>query len=137
MTQLLKLKGHEKILEVGTGSGYQAAVLAYLASEVHTIERHKELGRDAEGKLKELGITNVQVHIGDGSQGIKKYAPYDRILVTAAAPSLPLLSRISLKLADALLSRSEAAAVNSSSIGRVRNMISTAGMLYLLRSSHY
>lgn len=98
MTQLLELKGHEKILEVGTGSGYQAAVLAYLASEVHTIERHKELGRDAEGKLKELGITNVQVHIGDGSQGIKKYAPYDGILVTAAAPSLPLALKDQLKI---------------------------------------
>jgi protein-L-isoaspartate(D-aspartate) O-methyltransferase len=89
MTQLLELKGDEKILEVGTGSGYQAAVLAHLAREVHTIERHKELARNAERKFKTLGITNIVVHIGDGSQGLKEYAPYDGVLVTAAAPSLP------------------------------------------------
>jgi len=103
MTQLLELKGDEKVLEVGTGSGYQAAVLAHLAREVHTIERHKELARNAERKLKALGITNVEVHIGDGSQGLKEYAPYDGILVTAAAPNLPAALRDQLKIGGRII----------------------------------
>ncbi len=89
MTQLLGLKGNERVLEVGTGSGYQAAILAYLASEVYTIERHAELGRLAGRILEDLGYHNVHVKIGDGSRGWAEYAPYDAILVTAAAPQVP------------------------------------------------
>lgn len=97
MTQLLELKGGAKVLEVGTGSGYQAAVLAHLAHEVHTIERHEELALEAVERLEELGLTNVEVHIGDGSQGLVEFAPYDGILVTAAAPSLPQALKEQLK----------------------------------------
>lgn len=89
MTQLLLLEGEEKVLEVGTGSGYQAAILGELAREVHTIERHAELAERARSLLQELGYTNVQVHIGDGSLGLAEYAPYQAILVTAAAPKAP------------------------------------------------
>lgn len=89
MTQLLELKGDEKVLEVGTGSGYQAAVLSYLAKEVHTIERHEELAREAENVLRKLRILNVYIHIGDGTIGLEEKAPFDGILVTAAAPSAP------------------------------------------------
>lgn len=89
MTQLLELKGDEKILEVGTGSGYQAAILAHLARQVITVERHTELARHAERILRDLGITNVGVHIGDGTAGWPDEAPYQGMLVTAAAPSVP------------------------------------------------
>lgn len=89
MTQLLRLEGEEKVLEVGTGSGYQAAILGELAREVHTIERHAELAERARSLLQELGYANVQVHIGDGSLGLAEYAPYQAILVTAAAPKAP------------------------------------------------
>ena len=89
MTQLLHLKGTEIVLEVGTGSGYQAAVLAFLARQVHTIERHAELAMDARRLFTDLGIDNIQVHIGDGSLGLQDNAPYDGILVTAAAPHVP------------------------------------------------
>jgi protein-L-isoaspartate(D-aspartate) O-methyltransferase len=89
MTDLLKLQGDEIVLEVGTGSGYQAAVLAHLAAEVHTIERHMPLAEEAGQLLAELGFTNIHIHIGDGSLGLKEYAPFDGILVTAAAPRVP------------------------------------------------
>ena len=89
MTQLLRLKGDENVLEIGTGSGYQAAVLGYLAKQVHTIERHSDLAEEAVGVLQGLGLSNVCVHIGDGSLGLKEYAPFQAILVTAAAPDVP------------------------------------------------
>jgi protein-L-isoaspartate(D-aspartate) O-methyltransferase len=89
MTQLLELTGEEVVMEVGTGSGYQAAVLAHLAKHVHTIERHSELARNARRILKELGVKNVDIHIGDGSLGLPEEAPFEGILVTAAAPRLP------------------------------------------------
>jgi protein-L-isoaspartate(D-aspartate) O-methyltransferase len=89
MTELLELKGHEKVLEVGTGSGYQAAILAHLAREVHTIERHAGLARHATIILEHLGLANVQVHIGDGSMGLPEHAPFAAIIVTAAAPNVP------------------------------------------------
>jgi protein-L-isoaspartate(D-aspartate) O-methyltransferase len=97
MTQLLKLKGDEKVLEVGTGSGYQAAVLAYLVGEVHSIERHADLASQAADTLKSLGLTNVQIYVGDGTLGWQASAPYDAILVTAAAPEVPqaLLEQLS------------------------------------------
>jgi protein-L-isoaspartate(D-aspartate) O-methyltransferase len=89
MTDLLNLTGVEIVLEVGTGSGYQAAVLAHLARMVHTIERHTELAEHARSILQGLGYANVHVYIGDGSQGLPDYAPYQGIIVTAAAPSVP------------------------------------------------
>lgn len=89
MTELLELKGDEKVLEIGTGSGYQAALLAELAKEVHTIERHAALARLAKDTLASLGYDNVHVHVGDGSIGLDAFAPYDGILVTAGAPAAP------------------------------------------------
>lgn len=89
MTQLLELKGNEKVLEIGTGSGYQAAILAYLASEVHTVERHADLARLAARILRDLDLKNVVVHVGDGSRGLFEFAPYDGILVTAGSPQVP------------------------------------------------
>ncbi|MCR4263648.1 MAG: protein-L-isoaspartate(D-aspartate) O-methyltransferase [Candidatus Roizmanbacteria bacterium] len=85
MTQLLKLKGTEKILEIGTGSGYQAAILSLLAKEVISIERIRSLTDRARKKLNSLGYTNITVINGDGSKGYKKKSPYDGIIVTAAA----------------------------------------------------
>jgi protein-L-isoaspartate(D-aspartate) O-methyltransferase len=89
MTELLSLSGNESILEVGTGSGYQAAVLACLAHTVYTIERHAGLSRRAQQILQELGASNVQVEVGDGSVGLPAFSPYDGIIVTAAAPAVP------------------------------------------------
>lgn len=89
MTDLLDIQSHHKVLDVGTGSGYQAAILSELAEEVHTIERHPELAESAEKRLASLGYDNIRVHMGDGTQGYAPCAPYDRILVAAAAPSAP------------------------------------------------
>jgi protein-L-isoaspartate(D-aspartate) O-methyltransferase len=89
MTQLLNLKGGEKILEVGTGSGYQAAMLAELCKEVYTVEIIPELGERAGLLLKELGYGNVFVKIGDGYNGWPEHAPYDGILVTCAPDAIP------------------------------------------------
>jgi len=89
MTQLLELTGTERVLEVGTGSGYQAAILSRLAREVHTIELIPALAERAAHVLTDLEITNVFIHIGDGSLGWSESAPYDAIIVTAAAPHVP------------------------------------------------
>jgi protein-L-isoaspartate(D-aspartate) O-methyltransferase len=96
MTELLHLEGNERVLEIGTGSGYQAAVLGKLAAEVHSIEVIPELAMNAEKTLAGLGYTNIHVHIGDGSSGWPDAAPYAGILVAAAAPSVPqpLLSQL-------------------------------------------
>lgn len=89
MTDLLELKGNERVLEVGTGSGYQAAILGMMAREVHTVEYISELAANAEEVLKMLGMDNVHVHFGDGSLGWPDAAPYAGILVAAAAPQIP------------------------------------------------
>ena len=89
MSQLLELNGDETVMEVGTGSGYQAAVLGNLARDVYTIERHEELARQASRLMEDLGLENVHIHIGDGSKGLPQYAPYQGIIVTAAAPNVP------------------------------------------------
>jgi protein-L-isoaspartate(D-aspartate) O-methyltransferase len=89
MTQLLVLKGDERVLEIGTGSGYQAAILAHLAKQVYTIERHEPLSERAAAVLQDLGLENVVVRHGDGSGGWPEHAPYDSIMVTAAAPDVP------------------------------------------------
>lgn len=97
MTQALYLTGSERVLEVGAGSGYQAAILSQLAREVHTIEFIPELAERAAHTLTELGLGNVHIHAGDGSQGWPPSAPYDAILVAAAAPQVPqpLLDQLS------------------------------------------
>ena len=103
MTSHLELTGKEKVLEIGTGSGYQAAVLSRLAKEVHTVERIPELASKAEATLKQLGYVNVIVHVGDGSLGWPEAAPYDRIIVTAAAPSVPVALTDQLKVGGRLI----------------------------------
>jgi protein-L-isoaspartate(D-aspartate) O-methyltransferase len=90
MTQALQLSGRECVLEVGTGSGYQAAILSYLATHVYSIERHQTLACHAAQRLIGLGRLNVSIYVGDGSLGWPDAAPYDRILVAAAAPEVPL-----------------------------------------------
>ena len=89
MTEQLGVAPQHKVLEVGTGSGYQAAVLAHLAAEVVTVERYRTLADRARERLARLGLTNVNVVHGDGLIGVPDYAPYDRILVTAAAEHIP------------------------------------------------
>lgn len=89
MVHLLHLRGDERVLEIGTGSGYQAAILACLTKEVHTIEYIPELAQEAEQRLKVLGFENVYCHIGDGSLGWPEAAPYQGIIVAAAAPQVP------------------------------------------------
>lgn len=88
MTEALRVEGDEKVLEIGAGSGYQAAILAELAREVYSIERFITLAERARNKLAELGYDNVTVVVGDGSKGYPEHAPYDRIIVTAASPKL-------------------------------------------------
>jgi protein-L-isoaspartate(D-aspartate) O-methyltransferase len=87
--QALRLQGTESVLEVGTGSGYQTALLAVLARVVYSIERHERLAHSAATILARLGLNNVTVLVGDGSQGLPEHAPFDAILVSAAAPSVP------------------------------------------------
>jgi len=89
MTEALELKGKENTLEIGTGSGYQTAILAELSSRVYTIERIKSLLVDARKLLAQLGYSNVLFKAFDGTLGWKEYAPFDAIMVTAGAPSLP------------------------------------------------
>ena len=90
MSEVAALKGTEKVLEVGTGSGYQTAVLAGLAREVHTIESIGHLHDRARVILASMGIANVILHLGDGSEGLPEEAPFDVIMVTAAMPGIPL-----------------------------------------------
>lgn len=89
MTQLLQLQKDEKILEIGTGSGFQTAILAQFSRRVYTIERHRELGDSARKRLRELGYLNVTFKVGDGSCGWQQYAPFHKIIVTAGAPVIP------------------------------------------------
>src|SRR5712664_3098451 len=89
MTAALRLQGNERVLEIGTGFGYQAAVLACLAREVFTVEFRAELATEAAERLARLDFKNVHVHCGDGTLGLPEFAPYDAILVAAAAPSVP------------------------------------------------
>ncbi len=89
MTELLELKGAEKVLEIGTGSGYQAAILAELAAEVYTIEKLPSLADRAGELLAGLGYDNIHVVVGDGTKGLEDKAPFDRVIITAAAPGIP------------------------------------------------
>jgi protein-L-isoaspartate(D-aspartate) O-methyltransferase len=99
MTEALELKGDEKVLEVGTGSGYQAAILAKLAGHVVTTERVKPLAETARKVLDKLGLTNIEVHVTGETLGWQEEAPYDAIMVTAAAPRVPpdLLAQLKIR----------------------------------------
>jgi protein-L-isoaspartate(D-aspartate) O-methyltransferase len=96
MTQALQVNPRDKVLEVGTGSGYQAAILARLARRVYTLERHQRLVREARAVFDELGLVNITAMTADGSHGLPDQAPFDRIIVTAAAedPPGPLLAQL-------------------------------------------
>jgi len=89
MISYLDLTGNEKVLEIGTGSGYQTAILSYLAREVYSIEVVPDLAEKARQKIEKLGIKNVYIFVGDGTKGLPEYAPYDAILVSAYAPHVP------------------------------------------------
>ncbi|HEY6268468.1 MAG TPA: protein-L-isoaspartate(D-aspartate) O-methyltransferase [Candidatus Acidoferrum sp.] len=89
MTAALHLRAGDRVLEIGTGCGYQAAVLASLAGDVFTIERRPELASGASARLARLGYANAHVHCGDGTLGLPEFAPFDAILVAAAAPAIP------------------------------------------------
>ena len=91
MTEALQLNGDERVLEIGTGSGYQAAVLAEIVQKVFTIERYPELAVKARNLLENMGYNNIIVSSGDGTLGWPKFAPYDRIIVTAGAPEVPII----------------------------------------------
>ncbi len=88
-TSLLEIEEGDKVLEVGTGSGYQACILSELGAEVYTIERNKKLYERTKKLLRQMGYTRIHVFFGDGRKGKKAFAPYDKILVTAAAPDIP------------------------------------------------
>ncbi len=89
MLELLQLDFTSRVLEIGTGSGYQAAVLSKLAGQVYTVERHPELARQAADTVSRLGLSNVSVLTGDGSMGLAEHAPFDAIVVSAAAAQVP------------------------------------------------
>ncbi|MFH0935767.1 MAG: protein-L-isoaspartate(D-aspartate) O-methyltransferase [Candidatus Omnitrophota bacterium] len=97
MTECLELTGHEKVLEIGTGSGYQTAILAELAKEVCSIERLSGLAAKAENLLKGMGYANIKIKVGDGASGWPQEAPFDRIIITACAPRVPLALQEELK----------------------------------------
>lgn len=103
MTETLNLKGHEKVLEVGTGSGYQAAILAHLAKEICTIDRLEELSMKARTTIERLGIDNIRFYVGDGSLGLPEEAPFDAIMVTAAAPRIPAALTAQLSIGGRLI----------------------------------
>jgi protein-L-isoaspartate(D-aspartate) O-methyltransferase len=96
MTQALDVQPRDKVLEVGTGSGYQAAILSQLARRVYTVDRHRRLVREAKAVFDALGITNITAFTADGSHGLPDQAPFDKIIVTAAAedPPGPLLAQL-------------------------------------------
>ncbi len=89
MTQALQLRGEERVLEIGAGSGYQTTILARLAGHVYSVERIQQLACTAFKRVSKLGCANVTIYVGDGSLGWPEQAPYDRIIVTAAAPEVP------------------------------------------------
>ena len=122
MTEALKLKGHEKILEIGTGSGYQAAILAELAGEVYSVERFRGLADAAISLLTKLEYKNVHIRVGDGTLGWEEFAPYDGIIVTAGSPSIPASLVRQLKNGGRLL-----IPVGSGSLGQMLTLLDKAG----------
>ena len=89
MTERLRLKPHHTVLEIGTGSGYQTAILCHLCHYVYSVERVSRLADQAGGRIGDLGYNNIEIYVGDGSQGLPDQATFDRIMVTAAVPRLP------------------------------------------------
>ena len=89
MTERLRLKPHHSVLEIGTGSGYQTAILCHLSHYVYSVERVSLLADQAGGRIGDLGYNNIEIYVGDGSQGLPDQATFDRIMVTAAVPRLP------------------------------------------------
>ncbi len=88
-TQLLEVKPGDKVLEIGTGSGYQAAILAAMRARVYTIERHRDLYRQSQQVIEKMGYKKIQFFLGDGYAGKEAYSPYDKIIITCGAPSMP------------------------------------------------
>lgn len=103
MAEALELGPGDRVLEVGTGSGYAAAVLGLLCEAVYSVERHLSLADAAEGRLRALGFENVRVRHGDGSEGWPEHAPYDAIVVAAAGPRVPELLRAQLRVGGRLV----------------------------------
>jgi protein-L-isoaspartate(D-aspartate) O-methyltransferase len=97
MTQALHLQGNERVLEIGTRCGYQAAILSLLAKEIYTIERLPSLAERAQSVLRRLGYTNVSAFLGDGTKGLPAYAPFDAILVTAGGKRIPLRLEVAVR----------------------------------------
>jgi protein-L-isoaspartate(D-aspartate) O-methyltransferase len=89
MTEMLELSRDDRVLEIGTGSGYAAAILSRIADEVYSVERHAALAREARARFDALGYDNIHIHIGDGTLGWAEHAPYDAIVVTAGGPAVP------------------------------------------------
>lgn len=102
-TSLLDVKKRQHVLEIGTGSGYQASVLALIGARVFTIERHKPLYLSAKRMLKRLGLERIRTYYGDGYKGLAEMAPFDRIIVTAAAPTVPQPLKDQLKVGGILV----------------------------------
>jgi len=119
MTQALSVEKRDRILEIGTGSGYQTTILSKLARLVYTVERYRTLMAEAEQRFKTLGLTNVITRFGDGGLGWPEQAPFDRILVTAAAPEEP----------KALLSQLKPTGVLVAPIGRLQGRCADGGAL--------
>lgn len=103
MTEALGVTADQTVLEVGTGSGYQAAVLSHLAARVVTVDRYRSLVSEAQTRFEVLGLRNVTAYVGDGMQGMPARAPFDRILVTAAAPDIPPALMDQLKLGGVIV----------------------------------
>jgi protein-L-isoaspartate(D-aspartate) O-methyltransferase len=103
MTQLLELKKDEKILEIGTGSGFQTAILAQFSRRVYTIERHRELGDASRKRLRGMGYANIVFKIGDGTSGWQQHSPFDKIIVTAGAPVVPQILSDQLAIGGTML----------------------------------
>ncbi|MBD3235959.1 MAG: protein-L-isoaspartate(D-aspartate) O-methyltransferase [Candidatus Eisenbacteria bacterium] len=121
MTELLDLQPDHRVLEIGTGSGYQAAILAELARSVFTVERMPELARAARERFDRLGLDNILQRVGDGTLGWKQYAPYDRIVVTAGAPRVPA------SLRDQLVDGGLLVVPTGSRLGQVLELIRREG----------
>ncbi len=102
-TELLDIKKRESVMEIGTGSGFQAAVLATLGARVYTIERHEALHISAKQRLKKMGYAGIRFYFKDGYKGLPEFAPFDKILVTAAAPEIPQALKMQLKVGGKLV----------------------------------
>lgn len=131
MTENLRLKPHHKVLEIGTGSGYQTAILCHLADYVYSVERISRLAELAGARIGGLGYSNLDIHVGDGSQGLPDQAPFDRIMVTAAVPRLPdvLCAQLSQFGGQLILPIGDAPAQELKLITRTADRFSTRNLL--------